>query len=185
MSKSIKEHLEEKAAAKRELDKFAAENPILPPEETSPKLAFFRIDKRAKLPVRANLTDIGLDLFAHILTEHGRDSTKMIPRYNAVAIGTGLAIKPPPGYFAQICSRSGWALQGVFVANSPGTIAPDYTGEIKVVLYNGSHETKWISHGQRIAQLVIAPIISAEVAETFEPPVADVRGPAGFGSSGL
>lgn len=149
------------------------------------KLDVFRLDKRAKLPIRAHASDVGYDLFAHLLTESGRDSTKMIPRFAAAAIPTGLIVRPPPSYYCQICSRSGWALQSVFVANSPGIMDPEYVGELQVILYNGSHETKWISHGQRIAQLIIVPIVPSSLHEITDSPPATGRGVAGFGSTGL
>jgi dUTP pyrophosphatase len=147
-------------------------------------LEIFRLDKRARLPTRAHLSDVGWDIYSHLLTESGRDTTRMIPRYAASAIPTGLVVRPPPGYYCQVCSRSGWALQGVFVANAPGIIDPEYTGELTVILYNGSHETKWISHGMRVGQMVLAPIVPNEIKEITTPPTSEGRGAAGFGSSG-
>lgn len=161
-------------------------------EETSrfperPRLSIRRLDHRVRLPTKAHPTDIGWDVYAHILTEHGRDSHRALSRYATTAIPTGLILRPPSGYFCQICSRSGWALQGVFVANSPGIIDPDYTGELKILLYNGSHETKHISHGMRIAQIILSPIIAHDLREITDPNEipSEGRGAAGFGSSGL
>lgn len=153
--------------------------------EAGPKLGVFRLDKRAKLPIRAHSSDVGWDLFAHILTEAGRDSTRMIPRFGTSAIPTGLIVRPPLGHYCQVCSRTGWALQSVFVANAPGIVDPEYIGELTIILYNGSHETKWISHGQRVGQLVLAPIVQSAIHEITDPPAPTPRGAAGFGSSGL
>jgi dUTP pyrophosphatase len=175
MTKSIKEQLEERAAAQPE--RIAA-----PPEQ---RLEVFRMDHRARIPIRANPSDIGWDVYAFCLTESGRETSRQIPRYAAVAIDTKLVVRPPPGCFIQCCSRSGWALQGVFVANAPGIIDPEYVGELKVILYNGSAETKFISHNQRIAQLIVCPIVRAEAYEIVDQPTSEGRGIKGFGSSGL
>lgn len=74
------------------------------------------------------------------------------------------------------------------MANAPGIIDPDYTGELIILLANMGHETHYVSHGHRIAQLVLAPIITAELEEDSEPPRqlgAGSRGELGFGSTGL
>jgi dUTP pyrophosphatase len=100
------------------------------------------------------------------------------------AIGTGLAVALPAGYEGQVRPRSGMALnRGVTVVNAPGTIDADYRGEVRVLLINLGAEPAVIEHGQRIAQLVIAPVARAAVAVVDElPPSA--RGDGGFGSTG-
>jgi dUTP pyrophosphatase len=100
------------------------------------------------------------------------------------AIPTGLSIALPPGFEAQVRPRSGLALKsGVTVLNSPGTVDADYRGEIKVILINHGPESVTLRRGDRIAQLVIAPVSRAvwEEAESLE---ATARGAGGFGSTG-
>lgn len=148
-------------------------------------LEVFRCHPRAILPSRAHSTDVGWDIAACLISETGREITnKALHQKGVTAVPTGLVVKPPPGWFVQVCSRSGLARHGLFVANAPGIVDPDYTGEIIVLLFNGSFETKYVSHGHRIAQLVLTPICSATLQEVRERPKAVERGEAGFGSSG-
>jgi len=100
------------------------------------------------------------------------------------AIPTGLAIALPPGYEAQVRPRSGLALKsGVAPLNTPGTIDADYRGEVKVILMNHSREPFVVRRGDRIAQIVIAPVIQATwaVVDTLD---ETARGAGGFGSTG-
>ena len=100
------------------------------------------------------------------------------------AIPTGLARSIPRGYEAQLRPRSGLALkQGLSLVNAPGTIDADYRGEVKVIVINLGQEPIEISHGMRIAQLVIAPVIQAEF-ENVKTLDKTIRGTAGFGSTG-
>ena len=97
---------------------------------------------------------------------------------------TGIAIALPPGYEAQMRPRSGLALKhGVTCLNSPGTIDADYRGELKVILVNLGQEPFTIKRGERIAQIVIAPVTQGEwaVVETLS---ETARGAGGFGSTG-
>ena len=100
------------------------------------------------------------------------------------AVATGLALAIPPGYEIQVRPRSGLALKhGISVPNTPGTIDSDYRGELKVILINHSGEPFPIHRGDRIAQIVLAPVTLAEwdeVAELDE----TARGAGGFGSTG-
>jgi dUTP pyrophosphatase len=90
----------------------------------------------------------------------------------------------PPGFEAQVRPRSGLAAKwGVTVLNSPGTIDADYRGELKVLLINHGHENFEIRHGDRIAQLVIAPVVTAEFVSVESLDESD-RGSGGFGSTG-
>ena len=101
-----------------------------------------------------------------------------------VAVATGFAVAIPPGYEIQVRPRSGLALKfGIGVANTPGTIDSDYRGEVKVILANLGHEDFVIARGDRIAQLVPAPVQRAvlDEVETLED---TVRGAGGFGSTG-
>jgi dUTP pyrophosphatase len=96
---------------------------------------------------------------------------------------TGISLSIPPGYEGQIRPRSGWALKdGITVLNSPGTIDSDYKGEVKVLLINLGHESVEIKRGDRIAQLVIAPVVNAELVLVNELETS-ARGAGGFGST--
>ena len=100
------------------------------------------------------------------------------------AVATGLSVAIPPGYEIQVRPRSGLALKhGISVPNTPGTIDSDYRGELKVILINHGGEPFAIHRGDRVAQLVLAPVTLAgwdEVAELDE----TSRGAGGFGSTG-
>lgn len=100
------------------------------------------------------------------------------------AVATGLAVAIPPGYEIQVRPRSGLALKhGITVPNTPGTIDSDYRGELKVILINHGSEPFPIARGDRVAQLVLAPVTQAmwrEVAELDD----TGRGAGGFGSTG-
>lgn len=100
------------------------------------------------------------------------------------AVATGLALAIPPGYEIQVRPRSGLALKhGITVPNTPGTIDSDYRGELKVILINHGHHPFEVRRGDRIAQLVLAPVTRAawlEVDELDE----TTRGEGGFGSTG-
>ena len=100
------------------------------------------------------------------------------------AVATGLAVAIPPGYEIQVRPRSGLALkQGITVPNTPGTIDSDYRGELKVILINHGTEDFPIARGDRIAQLVLAPVTLAAWDEVEE--LDDTqRGSDGFGSTG-
>ncbi len=99
-------------------------------------------------------------------------------------VSTGLRIALPPGYEAQIRPRSGLAIKhGLSLLNTPGTIDADYRGEIRIIIANLSHEPYTIERGDRIAQMIIAPVTRAEwdVADSLED---TLRGDGGFGSTG-
>jgi len=99
-------------------------------------------------------------------------------------VPTGLAIALPEGYEAQIRPRSGLAARdGVTVLNTPGTVDPDYRGEVEVILINLGDAPFTITRGMRIAQMVIAPVTQAKMVETDTLPETE-RGAGGFGSTG-
>ena len=134
----------------------------------------------SELPLPSYQTELsaGMDLLADLATELTLDSLerRLIP--------TGLSIELPPGYEAQIRPRSGLALkQGVTCLNSPGTIDADYRGEVQVLLANLSKEQVIIRRGDRVAQLVVAPVSRVEWDEVRDLS-ATVRGAGGFGSTG-
>ncbi len=130
------------------------------------------------LPAYATAGSAGMDLCAHlhesvVLEPHER---KLIP--------TGLFIELPTGYEAQIRPRSGLALkQGITCLNSPGTIDADYRGEIGVILINLSSEIQVLNSGDRIAQMVIAPVMQINWQPATELTITN-RGIGGFGSTG-
>ncbi|ATB42244.1 deoxyuridine 5'-triphosphate nucleotidohydrolase [Cystobacter fuscus] len=100
------------------------------------------------------------------------------------AIPTGLAIALPPGFEAQLRPRSGLALRhGLTLLNSPGTVDADYRGEVQVVLVNLSSHPFTVKRGERIAQLVVAPVSRASLVE-WEELDSTERGEGGFGSTG-
>ena len=99
-------------------------------------------------------------------------------------IPTGLVLALPPGVEAQIRPRSGLALNhGVTLLNTPGTIDPDYRGELKIIVINLGQEPFTVKKGDRIAQMVLGRLIAADLVEAEELPATD-RGPGGFGHTG-
>lgn len=100
-------------------------------------------------------------------------------------IPTGLQMALPEGYEAQIRPRSGLAIRnGITMLNSPGTIDADYRGEVKVIAINHGQEDFVVNHGDRIAQMVIAPVVQLPIKEVSELDETD-RGEGGFGSTGI
>jgi dUTP pyrophosphatase len=99
-------------------------------------------------------------------------------------VPTGLKLAIPPGYEGQVRPRSGLAVRkGLTLVNAPGTIDADYRGEVKVALINLGREPVTIARGERIAQLVIAPVVRAELVESDRLPPSS-RGEGGFGHTG-
>jgi dUTP pyrophosphatase len=135
-----------------------------------------KLDHRASVPVYATEGSAGADLrsiFDYIIRPG-----------ETIGVNTGLAIKLPEGYEAQVRSRSGMALNtSISVLNSPGTIDSDFIGEIKVILHNHSEHVFEINRGDRIAQIVISPVFQAGFTEVVELSDTD-RGSGGFGSTG-
>jgi dUTP pyrophosphatase len=113
------------------------------------------------------------------------DEPVVLPPGRIVLIPTGLRIAVPPGFEAQVRPRSGLALKhGITVPNSPGTIDADYRGELKIILGNVGDKPFTVEPGMRIAQLVIAPVVRADIQVVPELP-ATPRGEGGFGHSGV
>ena len=132
------------------------------------------------LPAYQSAQAAGLDLLAAIPA----NSRVVIEPGARELVPTGLAIELPGDHEAQVRPRSGLALKhGVTVLNSPGTIDADYRGEISVILINHGAEAFEISRGDRIAQMVIAPVTRARLIETRDIE-ASARGAGGFGSTG-
>ena len=130
------------------------------------------------LPAYASEHAAGVDLLAAVSqpVELAPGARKLIP--------TGISIALPLGFEAQVRPRSGVALKhGVSLLNSPGTIDADYRGEIGVILINHGESAFTIARGDRIAQLVVAPVMRVSWAESDRLPDS-ARGPGGFGSTG-
>jgi dUTP pyrophosphatase len=147
------------------------------------EVAVRRLAHAADLPLPAYASEgaAGLDLRA--ATPDG-ETIEILPGERRT-VPTGLCIALPPGYEAQIRPRSGLARRhGVTCLNSPGTVDSDYRGEIAVILVNLGHEPFAVTRGDRIAQLVVAPVARAawRAVEDLE---ETARGAGGFGSSGV
>ena len=132
------------------------------------------------LPAYQTIEAAGLDLMAAV---PDNEPLTLAPGQYAL-VPTGLAIALPAGHEAQVRPRSGLAAKhGVTVLNSPGTIDADYRGEIKVILINHGATPFVIKRGERIAQMVIAPMVQAALVPVATLSATD-RGAGGFGSTG-
>ncbi|MGX5820142.1 dUTP diphosphatase [Chitinophaga lutea] len=130
------------------------------------------------LPAYATAEAAGMDLRANL------DTPLTLQPMERTLVPTGLFMELPTGYEAQIRPRSGLAIkQGLTLLNTPGTIDADYRGEIKIILINLSTEAQTIRHGDRIAQMVIAPFVQATLREVAELTETE-RGSGGFGHTG-
>jgi dUTP pyrophosphatase len=130
------------------------------------------------LPAYATADSAGVDLAAAL------DAPLTLAPGERKDVPTGIALALPAGWEAQVRPRSGLALRhGITILNSPGTIDADYRGEVRVILANLGGAPVTIARGERIAQLVIAPVSRAEWQVVSELP-ATVRGAGGFGSTG-
>jgi dUTP diphosphatase len=131
------------------------------------------------LPAYATTGAAGVDLAAAVTEE-----CVLEPNARAL-VPTGFAIELPPGFEAQVRPRSGLALRhGVVLPNAPGTIDSDYRGEIRVILWNTGSEPFVVKRGDRIAQLVVAPVARVRwvLADSLD---GTARGDGGFGHTGL
>ncbi|MBO9153408.1 dUTP diphosphatase [Chitinophaga sp. GCM10012297] len=130
------------------------------------------------LPSYATADAAGMDLRANL------EAAITLQPLERTLVPTGLFMELPAGFEAQVRPRSGLAIkQGLTLLNTPGTIDADYRGEIKIILINLSNEPQTIQHGDRIAQMVIAPFVQATLAEV--PELSDTeRGAGGFGHTG-
>ena len=142
------------------------------------KILVKKLNPKVKLPSYKTEGSSGMDLMACI------NEPIYIPPKNSVLIPTGLSIAIPNDCEVQIRPRSGLAAKSnISVLNTPGTIDSDYRGEIKVIIYNHGDEEFIINNGDRIAQMILTPVIKMELEETNDLPET-VRGEGGFGSTG-
>lgn len=135
-----------------------------------------KLNESAKIPEYKTMESAGMDLCASEESSILPMEIKLVP--------TGLSMEMGQGFEAQIRPRSGLALKGITVLNSPGTIDSDYRGEVKIILMNLGKEEFRIAIGDRIAQMVIAKAEQAKILESKE--LSDTqRGEGGFGSTGI
>jgi dUTP pyrophosphatase len=149
--------------------------------DTLVRIAVVRLPEARDLPLPSYMTAhaAGADLCAAI------DADVVLQPGERALVPTGISIALPPGYEAQVRPRSGLALrEGVTCLNSPGTIDADYRGPIGVILANLGTAAVTIRRGDRIAQLVVAPVSRAHF-EIVEDLPESVRGAGGFGSTGV
>ena len=140
-------------------------------------LGFKRIHPDATLPAYAHASDAGMDV------RSVEDLT--IPAGRRALVHTGLVMELPLGYEAQVRPRSGLALKhGITVLNTPGTIDAGYRGEVGVILANFGDADFVVKKGDKIAQIVIAPVTQPEIVEVADVNATD-RGAGGFGSTGV
>ena len=142
------------------------------------KILIKRLSKKISLPKYETAGSSGMDLAANIAGNISIDPGK------TAIIPTGLALSVPKGFEVQIRPRSGLAAkQKISVLNTPGTIDSDYRGEIKVILINQGQETFKVEKGLRIAQMVVCPVVQAQIKEVEDLSETE-RGKGGFGSTG-
>jgi dUTP pyrophosphatase len=138
-----------------------------------------KMRSKAVLPAYMSALAAGMDLYACL-----EKNVCLVPGQREL-IPTGIAMALPPGYEGQVRPRSGLALRrGVTLVNAPGTIDADYRGEVGVIVINHGDEDVIIADGERIAQLVVAPVHRA-VLETVEELDETARNDGGFGHTGV
>lgn len=142
------------------------------------KVNFKKLNKNAITPAYGSAFAAGADLYACI------DSPVTVPPFTTVVIPTGIAVELPEGIAGLIYARSGLATKkGLAPANKVGVVDPDYRGEVKVALHNHSKIEQVVEVGERIAQFVLTPYITAAFTQAEELS-STVRGAGGFGSTG-
>ncbi|WP_413854970.1 dUTP diphosphatase, partial [Albidovulum sp.] len=140
-------------------------------------------DPQVALPAYASAGAAGADIRAN-LPERDRAAGLVLAPMERRVVPTGLRIEIPEGFEVQIRPRSGLALRhGISLPNTPGTIDSDYRGPLGVLLVNLGAEPVVIAHGERIAQMIVAPVVQAEFAEAAALGET-ARGAGGFGSTG-
>ena len=142
------------------------------------KVLIKKLDPAVKLPEYKTDGSSGMDLIAFI-----RKPINVKPKTSSI-VPTGLSVAFSKDYEIQIRPRSGLAAKNnISVLNTPGTIDSDYRGEIKIIIYNHGDADFNINNGDRIAQMVLSPVIKMELEETNDLPKT-IRGAGGFGSTG-
>ena len=142
------------------------------------KVLFKRLNQKAKLPSYKTSGSSGMDLMACV------DEPITIKPNESMLIPTGIAIAITEDTEVQIRPRSGLAAKSsISVLNTPGTIDSDYRGELKIILFNHGKDEFTVNDEDRVAQMVLMPILKVEIEETNELPET-IRGSGGFGSTG-
>ena len=142
------------------------------------KVLVKKLESSVKLPSYKTSGASGMDLMAYI------DKSIELKPGESCLIPTGLSFAFPEEYEIQIRPRSGLAAKNnISVLNTPGTIDSDYRGELKIILYNHGNENFIINNNDRIAQMILTPIVKMELEETNKLPES-LRGKGGFGSTG-
>ena len=142
------------------------------------KVLIKKLDSAVKLPEYKTDGASGMDLIAFL-----KESINVKPKTSSL-IPTGISVAFSENYEIQIRPRSGLAAKkNITVLNTPGTIDSDYRGEIKVIIYNHGDANFTVNNGDRIAQMVLSPVMKIELNETNDLPKT-VRGEGGFGSTG-
>ena len=142
------------------------------------KVLIKKLSHKAQIPIYKTEGSSGMDLMA--LTE----DKIVIKPYKSALVPTGLSVAIPNDTEIQIRPRSGLAAKSsISVLNTPGTIDSDYRGELKVILFNHGDKEFIINNGDRIAQMVLVPILKVQFAEVQDLPKT-IRGSGGFGSTG-
>ena len=142
------------------------------------KVLIKKLDPNVKLPEYKSDGASGMDLLAFI------EKTIIIKPKTSSLIPTGLSVAFSKNYEIQIRPRSGLAAKkNISVLNTPGTIDSDYRGEIKIIIYNHGNTDFVINNGDRIAQMILSPVLKIKFEETNDLPES-IRGEGGFGSTG-
>ena len=142
------------------------------------KVLVKKLDPAVQIPSYKTIGASGMDLMAFI-----KEPINIKPQTSSL-ISTGISVAFSKNYEIQIRPRSGLAAKNnISVLNTPGTIDSDYRGELKIIIYNHGKEDFIVNNGDRIAQIVLAPVIKIELEETNTLPET-VRGEGGFGSTG-
>ena len=142
------------------------------------KVLIKKLDPSVKLPEYKTTGASGMDLIAFI-----RKPLELKPQMSCI-VPTGLAVAFPENYEIQVRPRSGLAAKNnISILNTPGTIDSDYRGEIKVIIHNHGNRNFIINNGDRIAQMILCPVVKMKLEEAIDLPET-IRGQSGFGSTG-
>ena len=142
------------------------------------KVLIKKLDPAVKLPIYKTIGASGMDLMAFI------KNPIIVKSKSSSLIPTGICVAFSSEYEIQIRPRSGLAAKkSISVLNTPGTIDSDYRGEIKVIIYNHGNDNFVVNNNDRIAQMILVPVVKMELEETSNLPET-IRGDGGFGSTG-
>ena len=142
------------------------------------KVLIKKLDPSVKLPEYKTTGASGMDLIAFI-----KEPLELKPQMSCI-VPTGIAVAFPENYEIQVRPRSGLAAKNnISILNTPGTIDSDYRGEIKVIIHNHGNRNFTVNNGDRIAQMILCPVIKMKLEEAIDLPKT-IRGQSGFGSTG-